>query len=664
MQAFRPLTQQEIDALKHQNCRADSWGNIQVHERFNVSSVSHTTFSGAIKLGFFTGEFEFFGGVKKPSGISYATLHNCEIGNNVYISQVKNYIANYNIEDDVLIEHIDSLATEGPSSFGNGVKVAALNEAGGREVPIFDKLSAHLAYILTLYRHRPVVISKINAMIDSYAKNKLSLTGRIGTHARITNCRGIHNVEIGPYAVIDGVYRLSNGTINSCKEDPVHFGQGVIAEDFIVSTGARITDGAVITQCFVGQGTHLGKQYSAENSLFFANCTGMHGEACSIFAAPYTVTHHKSTLLIAGYFSFANAGSGSNQSNHMYKLGPIHQGIVERGSKTTSDSYLLWPAKVGAFTLVMGRHYKNSDTSDLPFSYFIESNDESILVPGVNLRSVGTVRDAQKWPKRDIRKDPNKLDFIHFKLLSPYTVQKMLRGVEVLKTLKQTSGATSNFYSYQSSKIKNSSLNHGLTLYEMAINKFLGNTLINKIAHCKFSNFKELIHELKPESPYGSGEWLDLAGLFAPKSLVEDLLDGIESGRINSLDAMNEAFASMYHNYSTYEWTWTMEMICSWWGKKCDSLTVDDIIAMIETWKKSVVDLDHLLYEDARKEFNLIAKTGFGVDGNEEDKHRDFEMVRGEFEKNIFVRSIREHIANKSAISDGMIQKLKESAAR
>ena len=63
---------------------------------------------------------------------------------------------------------------------------------------------------------------------------------------------------------------------------------------------------------------------------------------------------HKSSLLIAGMFSFLNAGSGSNQSNHMYKLGPIHQGVVERGSKTTSDSYILWPAKVGAFSLIMG----------------------------------------------------------------------------------------------------------------------------------------------------------------------------------------------------------------------------------------------------------------------------------------------------------------------
>ena len=100
-----------------------------------------------------------------------------------------------------------------------------------------------------------------------------------------------------------------------------------------------------------------------------------------------------------------NAGSGSNQSNHMYKLGPIHQGIMERGSKTTSDSYVLWPSRIGPFTLVVGRHYHNADTTQFPFSYLTEVNYELQLVPGINLRSVGTIRDAQKWPKRDARKD-------------------------------------------------------------------------------------------------------------------------------------------------------------------------------------------------------------------------------------------------------------------
>jgi hypothetical protein len=70
---------------------------------------------------------------------------------------------------------------------------------------------------------------------------------------------------------------------------------------------------------------------------------------------------------------------------------------MERGSKTTSDSYVLWPARIGPLPWSWEDITKHGYVI-LPFSYLIESNDESILVPGVNLRSVGTIRDAQKWP--------------------------------------------------------------------------------------------------------------------------------------------------------------------------------------------------------------------------------------------------------------------------
>ena len=142
---------------------------------------------------------------------------------------------------------------------------------------------------------------------------------------------------------------------------------GVIGDDFIICSGSSVEDRSTITRCFIGQACHIGHTYSASDSLFFSNCHGENGEACAIFAGPFTVTHHKSTLLIAGMFSFMNAGSGSNQSNHMYKLGPIHQGIMERGAKTSSDSYLLWPAKVGAFSLVMGRHVSHQGHFRPPF---------------------------------------------------------------------------------------------------------------------------------------------------------------------------------------------------------------------------------------------------------------------------------------------------------
>ena len=366
--------------------------------------------------------------------------------------------------------------------------------------PINDKLSAHQAYILALYRHRPELIERIKSMISYYSNKHASNIGSIGNHVMILNTGSIKNMRIGDYCYICGASRLTNGSINSNQVAPVHIGNGVICDDFIISSGSHVDEGTMITRCFVGQACHLGHNYSASDSLFFSNCQGENGEACAIFAGPYTVTHHKSTLLIAGMFSFMNAGSGSNQSNHMYKLGPIHQGTLERGAKTTSDSYILWPARVGAFSLVMGRHVNHSDTSNLPFSYLIEQRNTTYLVPGVNLRSVGTIRDAQKWPKRDKRKDPNQLDFINYNLLSPFTIQKMMKGREVLKELKRVSGETSEIYSYQSAKIKNSSLNNGIRFYEIAINKFLGNSIIKRLEGLTFKSDEEIRQRLQPDT--------------------------------------------------------------------------------------------------------------------------------------------------------------------
>jgi hypothetical protein len=79
---------------------------------------------------------------------------------------------------------------------------------------------------------------------------------------------------------------------------------------------------------------------------------------------------------------------------------------------------------------------------------------------------------------------------------------------------------------------------------------------------------------------------------------------------------------------------------------------------MVEKWKKSVIDLDKMLYEDARKEFNLSSMTGFGIDGGEEIKKLDFEQVRGDFNSNSVVAAIQEHIKQKSALGDELIERM------
>jgi hypothetical protein len=81
------------------------------------------------------------------------------------------------------------------------------------------------------------------------------------------------------------------------------------------------------------------------------------------------------------------------------------------------------------------------------------------------------------------------------------------------------------------------------------------------------------------------------------------------------------------------------------------------MVEIVELWKKSVVELDRLLYEDAKKEFSLNARTGFGIDGGEHARNLDFESVRGEFEQNTFVKEILEHIRRKTELGDELIRR-------
>lgn len=658
---YRPLTQEQIDLLVSLGCRAEDWSTVETSAPESLKYIRNVRFSGTVRFGRFDAQFTLPGGLHKHAGIRNATLHNVTVGDNSLVENVTDYIANYDIGHDTYIENVDLIFTEGVCSFGNGVEVSVLNETGGREVKIFDRMSAQIAYVLAMYRHRPGVISRLNDEIVAYAREHSSERGSVGNHVTIRNTCIINGVRIGDGARISGASRLHNGSVNSNMVAPVTIGYGVIADDFIICSGSKVEDNTTLTRCFVGQSCTMGHAYSASDSLFFSNCQEENGEACAIFAGPFTVTHHKSTLLIAGMFSFMNAGSGSNQSNHMYKLGPIHQGILERGAKTASDSYILWPSRIGAFSLVMGRHVTHSDTTHLPFSYLIEQQNNTFLVPGVNLRSVGTVRDAQKWPKRDARKDPDRMDCINYNLLSPFTIQKMFKGIQLLKNLQYSSGELSDIYSYHSTKIRNSSLRNGIRYYQTAITKFLGNSIIKKLEKLPAGASDGQIREaLKPTVQPGKGYWVDLSGLIAPKDKVNEELDKFEAGQL-SLKELSEAFHDMHAHYYEYEWTWAYDKFADFFGYPLESVTAEQVADIVRRWEDAVIGLDKELYEDARKEFNLASMTSFGADGTREEKEQDFSEVRGDFESNAFVTAVLQHIRVKQALGDELLGRLRRA---
>ena len=643
---MRLLLEEEIKLLENQHCSADNWENIQVSDDFTPQYIMHTHFSGNVKLGVFKSEITLSSGLKLHSGISFATIHECTIDDDVYINAISGCISNYHIHKNCYIDNVYQLVVEGESSFGNGTQVCVLNEAGGREVKIFDSLSSHLAYVLALYRHRQPLIASINRLIDTYVISQTSSKGEIGQGTKIINSGIIKNVKIGECCSILNVPELFDGTILSDAESPTNIATGVVARHFIVGKGSHLYDYALVEKCFVGESCEIAKQYSAIDSLFFSNSQVFQGEATAVFAGPYTTTHHKSTLLIGCMFSFYNAGSGTNQSNHMYKLGPVHQGVFERGVKTGSDSYVMLETKVGAYSLLLGHHEQHFDTSDFPFSYILENNGRSVLIPAVNFQTVGTQRDVQKWIKRD-KRNKNHQDYIVFDLLNPYIIQKIQNGIEILNKFKEKN---SEFHSHKGIKIKNIFVSKGIEIYRSIIDCYIGQKITEKILQKDFSieQFKSTIA--------ASDKWVDFSGLIAPASALENLFSKIENNTIKDIKLIKDDFCAIYNNYETFEWAFVVHLLEQKTGKNIQSIIKDDLINILEIYHQKYTDLIASVFSDAEKEFNQTAMVSFGIDGDDNVKQADFINVRGSIDSNAFILSLKEKEKNE-------LKKMKECIA-
>ena len=628
---YRPIDNSEITALKNQGCFSSDWSNITVAEDFSTDHIQGVRFLGNVKIGLVSGLFN-------------SKIKNCEIGDDVVIDNV-HLVENYRIMDHVILENVDTISVKDPSSFGNGFEIDVLNEGGGRELLMFDRLTAQLAYMLVCYRHDPGLIDSINGMIHDYAKEKTSETGEIGTGTEILNSGAIYDVNIGAHVSIRGASLLKNGTIVSHREAPVSIGENVIAKNFMVLSGSTMDGGALVDKCFIGQSVEMGKQFSAENSVFFANTEAFHGEAVSVFAGPYTVTHHKSTLMIAAQFSFFNAGSGTNQSNHMYKLGPVHQGIMERGSKTGSFAYLLWPSRIGAFTVVIGKNLASFDTSDFPFSYINVDHDRSILTPGMNLFTVGTRRDNQKWPQRDKRKDPEKYDLINFDFLSPYIMQRVIRSLDILQELYENASKKQETVFYKGIRIKRLMLKSTRKYYEMAMSIFIGGQIIKKLETIKEPKSIESIRAALSTSDHKvSDKWIDLAGMIAPDHVMQDFFKDIKSGSIKTLDEISDRLKRIHDSYDSYVWDWTTRILSERFDMDVRNIEASQLLELVSRWETESIKLDKMILNDATKEYDDSSKIGFGVDGDQDVINQDFEAVRGTPDKNKFIAGINQEI--------------------
>lgn len=558
----------EIAEMTANGCRCADWTRVKFNPHSDFSRFRNVSFEEDNSIGLIT----------ENDIIENARLRNCRIWDNVTIRNIGEILDNCDIQSRARIENTGSIVYEAESRCGVGTEVAVLDETGSRPVIIFPGLTAQVALLMA--REPKWSENHLHPILMDFLDTQRYFAG-IGEDAVVENCGKLLNVSVGREVIVSGAVSLKNGTIinNAAPGRALAFiGAGVDAENFIVEDG-RLDSGALVRNCYIGQGATLEKRFTAHDSLFFANCSLENGEACAVFAGPYTVSMHKSTLLIGVQTSFMNAGSGTNQSNHMYKLGPVHWGILERGVKTSSSSYLMLGAKIGAFSLLMGSHKTHPDSSQFPFSYlFGDDRGATVVVPGVMLRSCGLMRDEQKWPARD-RRLKRKLpmhDRVVFDVLNPITVEAMLTALDVIDDLLSRPADDDRFLRYRGMKFTRASLERARHLYELAIYKYLS----TRIEDHGFPESK---------SDEDVSSWVDMAGLLIPRFYLEEVM------KMERIEDMKELFDAAFNRYPELEREWIATRFNDRWHKSKE---------VINSYAE---DFDRMIEEDRRRYLEDLA---------------------------------------------------------
>jgi hypothetical protein len=590
MKEYLQLTNQQIESLKKNDCWAQDWNDIKVTADFDPRRCHRVQFYGWARLGNGCGTVEITEGFVKNCGIYNATLRNVTIGDNCLIENIGNYINNVTIGDGCYISNVSTIDTHGHTNYGQGHTIAVLNEVGNGNLLLLRELNSQLAALMVKHGDNKPMMDAIKRMVAESVEKSRPACSTIGNHVRVVNTGTINNTVIDDGCRICGAARLSNCTICSTVENPIVIGTGVICDNTIVSGGSRLSGSVKLIDSFVGEACELENGFTAASSVFFANSYMSNGEACAAFCGPFTVSHHKSSLLIGAMFSFYNAGSATNFSNHAYKMGPMHYGTLERGCKTASGAYLLLPANVGAFSVLFGKLMYHPDTSDLPFSYLIAYGDTMYLKPGRNFATVGLYRDIRKWPKRDKRPQGVRKSVVNFDWLSPFTISEVLRGKKILENLRAASGDKVSTYNYHEYVIKAPFLHKGIRFYDMALRIYMGAVLKRHAP-------------VPPVSTEGEGNWIDLAGLLMPQSAEDRIIDDIIKGRLNTIEAVNARFKEIDANYNELRWAWSYRIILDYYG--IDGLTEEAVERIHQDYVTARREWIALIRQDAENEYTL-----------------------------------------------------------
>ena len=389
--------------------------------------------------------------------------------------------------------------------------------------------------------------------------------------------------RVGDNCVIKNTKTLHNVSVRSKADDPSRIEGCIVLSDGVVGYGCTIEHGVIAVRFLLGEHVHLEFGLRLNDTVVGDNSTLARCEVGNSIIFPAHEQHHNNSFLIAGLIMGQSniAAGGTIGSNH---------------NSRTADNEIVagrdfWPglccsfkhsSRFASYCLLAKADYPAELDIKLPFALVNNnaSKDQLEVMPAYwwmyNMYAMD--RNSKKFAKRDKR--VVKAQNIEFDNLAPDTAEEILHGMELLRGWMKAS-ADGPVYADGMEKGKRRTVilkaKEGLKAYEDML---------------VFYAMKNLESGQCPEvSGQSEKEWLNIGGQLVAKPDMEQLIADVESGAIDSWDAVHSRFNTLWGTYPAQRQAHAYGVLCRLAGvEKLDE-------GLWQNYRKRFADIQNYIEE-------------------------------------------------------------------
>lgn len=530
---YRNLTTAEIEQLERQGNIAEDWSTVRVAEPFCAECIRNSTFEGAVSLGSIESCKHTEGDLTLREGIYNSALSNSTVGNHPVIHNV-HMLSGYVVGNNVLLFNVEEMTcTSDPHRVA---WLEPMNENGGRRILPFSGMTIGDAYMWARYRGRKRFMERLEEMTYDTLASAEGCYGRVGDCCVVKNTKAIRNV-----------------TIRSTEADRTEVDGCIVLSDGVVGTGCTLEHGVIAVRFLLGEHVHLEFGLRLNDTVVGDNSTLARCEVGNSIIFPAHEQHHNNSFLIAGLIMGQSniAAGGTIGSNHNSRTAD-NEIVGGRGFWPGLCCSFKHSSRFASYCLLAKGDYPAELDIKLPFALVNNntSKDRLEVMPAYwwmyNMYAMD--RNSKKFANRDKR--VVKAQNIEFDNLAPDTAEEILHGMELLRGW-MAAAKDGVVYADGMEKGKRPTVilkaKEGLAAYEDML---------------VFYAMKYLEGERTKANGESMNEWVNIGGQLVARPDMEQLIADVESGKLDSWNAVHERFNALWGAYPAQRQAHAYSVLC------------------------------------------------------------------------------------------------------